>query len=586
MEKSRGYIRAFLSKKYYLYICGIAVLLGVDYLQIQIPIYLEQLIDGVKYMNEGMNEILAIIQIILLLAGGMFILRFFWRFFIIGTSRKFEKYVRASVFKKLVSLSSAFYDKTKTGDIMARTTNDLNATRMMLSQGVIMLTDSIILGTLSVYMMITRVDLRLTLIGIIPLPILAVVALSYGGTIHRRFEAMQKSFSDMTDTVQETLDGMQVVKSYTMEKERGNTFFGKCQDYFKKSMKLIKLWGTFNPMIELMASLGMALTIWYGGRLVILGEISLGQFVAFSQYLMMLVWPIIAIGWVVNVIQRGRASYKRIMWIEEQTSEVKDPDDAKTADLSKEINIKNLSFHYPGSGKRVLHDINMMIKPGQTVAFVGKTGSGKSTMAKLLVKMYSVKDQHIYIGNDDINQLRMKEIREQVAYVPQETFLFSATITENIGFSVDNYSQEDVEQYAHLAAVHSNIEDFPHGYKTIIGERGVTLSGGQKQRVAIARALMKKTPVVILDDCLSAVDIETELRILNSLNEEIKDRTTIIISHRLKAVSRADQIFVFDEGRVVEKGTHEELLKMNGQYTQLYNKQLIEEELKGEDNNG
>jgi len=332
--------------------------------------------------------------------------------------------------------------------------------------------------------------------------------------------------------------------------------------------------------------LGMALTIWYGGRLVILGEISLGQFVAFSQYLMMLVWPIIAIGWVVNVIQRGRASYKRIMWIEEQTSEVKDPDDAKTADLSKEINIKNLSFHYPGSGKRVLHDINMMIKPGQTVAFVGKTGSGKSTMAKLLVKMYSVKDQHIYIGNDDINQLRMKEIREQVAYVPQETFLFSATITENIGFSVDNYSQEDVEQYAHLAAVHSNIEDFPHGYKTIIGERGVTLSGGQKQRVAIARALMKKTPVVILDDCLSAVDTETELRILNSLNEEIKDRTTIIISHRLKAVSRADQIFVFDEGRVVEKGTHEELLKMNGQYTQLYNKQLIEEELKGEDNNG
>ncbi|HRW33631.1 MAG TPA: ABC transporter ATP-binding protein [Thermotogota bacterium] len=586
MKKSKGYIGTFLSKKYYLYICGIAVLLGVDYLQIQIPIYLEQLIDGVKYLNEGMDEILAIIQIILLLAVGMFVLRFFWRFFIIGTSRNFEKYVRASVFKKLVSLSSAFYDKTKTGDIMARTTNDLNATRMMLSQGVIMLTDSIILGTLSVYMMITRVDLRLTLIGIIPLPILAVVALSYGGTIHRRFEAMQKSFSDITDTVQETLDGMQVVKSYTMEKERGNTFFGKCQDYFKKSMKLIKLWGTFNPMIELMASLGMALTILYGGRLVILGEISLGQFVAFSQYLMMLVWPIIAIGWVVNVIQRGRASYKRIMWIEEQTSEVRDPDYAKTADLSKEISIKNLSFHYPGSEKRVLHHINIMIKPGQTVAFVGKTGSGKSTMAKLLVKMYSVKDQQIYIGNDDINQLRMKEIREQVAYVPQETFLFSATITENIGFSVDNYSQEDVEQYAHLAAVHSNIEDFPHGYKTIIGERGVTLSGGQKQRVAIARALMKKTPVVILDDCLSAVDTETELRILNSLNEEIKDRTTIIISHRLKAVSRADQIFVFDEGRVIETGTHEELLEKNGQYTQLYNKQLIEEELKGEDING
>ncbi|MDN5358946.1 MAG: ATP-binding cassette, subfamily multidrug efflux pump [Thermotogaceae bacterium] len=586
MEKKKGYIGDFLSKKYYLYIFGILVLLGVDYLQIQIPIYLEQLIDGVKYLNEGMDEIVGVIKSILLLAVGMFVLRFFWRYFIIGTSRKFERYVRSNIFKKLLSLSPAFYDKTKTGDIMARTTNDLNATRMMLAQGVIMLTDSIILGSLSIYMMITRVDLRLTLIGIIPLPILAIVALSYGGTIHKRFESMQKAFSNLTDTVQETIDGMQVVKSYTMENERGNTFFEKCQDYFKKSMRLIKLWGTFLPLIELMSTLGMALTIWYGGRLVILGEISLGQFVAFSQYLMMLVWPIMAIGWVVNVIQRGRASYKRIMWIENQSSEVMDPNEPKKADLSKEIKVKDLSFTYPGSEKRVLHNINLHINPGQTVAFVGKTGSGKSTLAKLLVKMYSVKNNHIYIGDYDINQLRMKEIREQVAYVPQETFLFSATITENIGFSVDNYSQEDVEQYAHLAAVHSNIQDFPQGYKTIVGERGVSLSGGQKQRVAIARALMKKTPVVILDDCLSAVDTETELRILDSLNEEIKNRTTIIISHRLKAVSRADRIFVFDEGKIVESGTHHELLETNGHYSELYNKQLIEEEFKGGDNNG
>lgn len=586
MDKVKGYIGDFLSKKYYLYLCGILVLLGVDYLQIQIPIYLEQLIDGVKYLDDGMEEIVGIIRIILMLAGGMFVLRFFWRYFIIGTSRKFERYVRSSIFKKLLSLSPAFYDKTKTGDIMARTTNDLNATRMMLAQGVIMLTDSIILGSLSIYMMITRIDLRLTLIGIIPLPILAIVALSYGGTIHKRFESMQKAFSNLTDTVQETLDGMQVVKSYTMENERSDTFFGKCKDYFHKSMRLIKLWGTFLPLIELMASFGMGLTIWYGGRLVILGEISLGQFVAFSQYLMMLVWPIIAIGWVVNVIQRGRASYKRIMWIEEQSSEVKDPQEAKKADLSKEISVRDLSFKYPGSDKQVLHHIDLHINPGQTVAFVGKTGSGKSTLAKLLVKMYSVKNNHIGIGKYDINQLRMKEIREQVAYVPQETFLFSATITENIGFSVDNYSQEDVEQYAHLAAVHSNIQDFPQGYKTIVGERGVTLSGGQKQRVAIARALMKKTPVVILDDCLSAVDTETELKILDSLNEEIKNRTTIIISHRLKAVSRADQIFVFDEGKIVEKGTHNELLQANGSYSELYKKQLIEEELEGEDNNG
>jgi len=583
LQKKKGYIAEFLSRKFYLYIIGILILLGVDYLQIQIPIYLEQLIDNVKYMNGGMDQILTIIQIILLLAAGMFVLRFFWRYFIIGTSRKFERFVRGRIFKKLASLSPAFYDKTKTGDLMARSTNDLNATRMMLSQGVIMLADSVILGGLSIYMMITRVDMRLTLIGIIPLPILAIVAISYGGTIHKRFEAVQKAFSDLTDTVQECIDGMQVVKSYTMEKERSGTFYGKCKDYYHKSMRLIKIWGTFNPLIELMASLGMALTIWYGGRLVIIGNISLGQFVAFSQYLMMLVWPMIAVGWVVNIIQRGRASYDRIMWIENQKSEVTDPVHPEKADLSKEINIKNLSFEYPGSKKTVLHNVDIKIQPGQTVAFVGKTGSGKSTLAKLIVKMYSVDNNNIKIGDFDINKLSMREIREQVTYVPQETFLFSASITENIGFSVDNYTQDDVEQYAHLAAVHSNILDFPQGYGTIVGERGVTLSGGQKQRVAIARALMKKTPVVILDDCLSAVDTETEMKILDSLNDEIKDRTTIIISHRLKAVAKADNIFVFDDGQIVEKGTHSELLEKNGIYSELYRKQLIEEELRGEE---
>jgi len=586
LEATAGYIKKFFSKRYPFYILGILTLIGVDYLQIQIPIYLERLIDEVKYLDSGMDSVVQIIQIILLLAVGMFGLRFMWRIFIIGSSRKFEKYVRGRVFRKLLNLSPAFYDKVKTGDIMARTTNDMNATRMMLAQGVIMLADSAILGSLSIYMMVTRIDPVLTMIGIIPLPILAVVALTFGGTIHRRFQDMQKSFSNLTDTVQESLDGVRVVKSYTMEKERNETFFGKCKDYFTKSMRLIKLWGTFLPLIEMMAQLGMALTIWYGGRLVITGSISLGQFVAFSQYLMMLVWPMIAIGWVVNVIQRGRASYKRIMWIENQKSEVREPEKPKPADLSKEITVNDLDFVYPGNEKHVLKDVSMKITPGRTVAFVGKTGSGKSTLAKLLVKMYSVESGKICIGNNDINELSMKQIREQVAYVPQETFLFSATIEENIGFSLDKFSREDVEQYAHLAAVHSNIQDFPQGYETIIGERGVTLSGGQKQRVAIARALMKKTPVVILDDCLSAVDTETEMKILDSLKEQIKNRTTIIISHRLKAVAKADNIYVFDEGRVVESGKHEELLSKDGKYAELYNKQLIEEELEGDDLDG
>jgi len=345
------------------------------------------------------------------------------------------------------------------------------------------------------------------------------------------------------------------------------------------SNHLVKVWGLFFPLIELFASLGTVFALFYGGRLVITGQISLGQFIAFTQYLGLLVWPMIAVGWVINIIQRGRASYKRLNWIAEQVSEVQEPAVPEKADLNKEIEIRDLSFSYPGSEKQALKNITLTIEKGKTVAFVGQTGSGKSTLGKLLVKMYSVPAGKIVIGGKDINALSMKDIRDQVSYVPQETFLFSATIEENIAFSHDAYSIEEVQSYAKLAAVHDNIADFPEGYRTLVGERGITLSGGQKQRVAIARALMKKTPVVILDDCLSAVDVETEMHILRSLESEIADRTTILVSHRLKAVATADLIVVFENGRIAESGTHAELLERSGMYATLYKKQLLEEEI-------
>ncbi len=578
-QKSEKLIGSFLQKKWHRYLMGVLILLLVDILQIYIPRYIQTLVDNLESSAGNMAVVASAIQVILLISVGIFFSRFFWRWFIIGSSRMFEEFLRNRLFSKLLSLSPSFYDRIKVGDIMARMTNDVGATRMMLSQGVTMLTDSIVLSILSIYMMITQIDWRLTLIGMIPLPFLGFIAVGFGRTIHHRFMAVQNTFSDITDLAQESLDGIRVVKSYAIQPERNHRFGKKCSEYFAKSMHLVKVWGLFFPLIELFASLGTVFALFYGGRLVITGQISLGQFIAFTQYLGLLVWPMIAVGWVINIIQRGRASYKRLNWIAEQVSEVQEPAVPEKADLNKEIEIRDLSFSYPGSEKQALKNITLTIEKGKTVAFVGQTGSGKSTLGKLLVKMYSVPAGKIVIGGKDINALSMKDIRDQVSYVPQETFLFSATIEENIAFSHDAYSIEEVQSYAKLAAVHDNIADFPEGYRTLVGERGITLSGGQKQRVAIARALMKKTPVVILDDCLSAVDVETEMHILRSLESEIADRTTILVSHRLKAVATADLIVVFENGRIAESGTHAELLERSGMYATLYKKQLLEEEI-------
>ena len=579
-QKREKLIGSFLHKHWYRYLIGILILLLVDVLQIYIPGYIKTLVDSLESSAGDLAVVASSIQIILLISVGIFFSRFFWRWFIIGSSRMFEEFLRNRLFSKLLSLSPSFYDRIKVGDIMARMTNDVSATRMMLSQGVIMLTDAIVLSVLSIYMMITQVDWRLTLIGMIPLPFLGLIAVGFGRAIHHRFTAVQNTFSDITDLAQESLDGIRVVKSYAIQPERNTRFGSKCAEYFAKSMNLVRVWGLFFPLIELFASLGTVFALFYGGHLIITGQISLGQFIAFTQYLGLLVWPMIAIGWVINIIQRGRASYKRLNWIVEQVSEVQEPVTPEKADLSKQIEIRDLSFSYPGSEKLALKSLSLTIEKGKTVAFVGQTGSGKSTLGKLLVKMYSVPVGKIFIGGKDINALSMKDIRDQVSYVPQETFLFSATIEQNIAFSHDVYSAEEVQNYAKLAAVHDNIADFPEGYRTLVGERGITLSGGQKQRVAIARALMKKTPVVILDDCLSAVDVETEMHILRSLEDEIADRTTILVSHRLKAVASADLIVVFDNGQIAESDTHVDLLEKNGIYATLYKKQLLEEEIK------
>jgi len=447
---------------------------------------------------------------------------------------------------------------------------------------IVMIVDAIFLTSVTIIAMGTMVDWSLTWIAIIPLPFLAMVTSFFGKMIHNRFKSVQESFSDLTDTVEESVSGVRVIKSYGIEDLRYETLKKKSQDYVNKNMRLVRVWGMFFPLIQLLASIGYIIATFYGGRKVILGEITLGEFITFTAYLGMLIWPMMAIGWVINLIQRGRASYKRLLDILNRESEVISKDPVAAKKLQGHVIIRDLTYRYPGSERVVLDNISMEIKPGTKVAIVGTTGSGKSTIAKLIARLYQVPDGKIFIDGIDINKLPPETVRENISYVPQETFLFTDTIKGNIAFGIEDDEEERIVKYASVAAIHEDIVQFPKGYDTLVGERGVTLSGGQKQRVAIARALIKETPIVILDDCLSAVDTETEARILSSLVNSTEKKTIIIISHRLKAVRDANVIYVLHDGKIVGHGTHEELIESNELYRRMYERQLLEEKLEEE----
>jgi ATP-binding cassette subfamily B multidrug efflux pump len=505
---------------------------------------------------------------------------------IIGASREIEYDIRNAFFARLQQMPLGYYQARRTGDLMSRATNDLNAVRMMIGPAVMYSASTILVFAVAIILMIS-IDPRLTLIALIPLPMVSVSVKYFGSAIHKRFEAIQAQLADLSAVVQEALAGVRVVRAYNQEQHEITRFSNANDEYIQRNRVLIRLQGMFYPSMTLFLGFGALLVLWVGSREVIRGRITLGEFVAFNSYLVMLSWPMIAFGWVTNMLQRGMASWKRMLEVLDAEPDINDEqvtDAGRTVHLHGGIELRHVTFAYPGTDRAVLEDVSLRIEPGPTVAFVGATGSGKSTLISLLPRLHQPPSGTVFMDGVDVREIPLERLRGAIGFVPQEPFLFSDTIAENIAFGVSPQTTADdrgrrLRDAAGIARLDKDVESFPKGYDTAVGERGITLSGGQKQRTALARALMVDPRVLILDDALSAVDTYTEEEILSRLKGVMRQRTSIIVAHRISTVRDADQIFVLDRGRIVERGDHDALVARNGLYASLYRRQLLEEEL-------
>src|SRR6266851_1732977 len=526
----------------------------------------------------GVNALL-----LLAVAVSKGVFQFLTRWIVIGVSREIEFDLRNDLFRHLEGLSYSFYQRTRTGDIMARATNDLNAVRMLLGPAIMYSANTIVFTAGALAFMLS-ISPRLTLYAFLPLPLVSIVVQYFGKLIHERFEKIQAMFSEISARAQENFSGARVIRAYVQEDAEIAAFETSNREYINRSLKLVRLMGMLWPTLETMLGLAIVLVLWLGGREVLSGRITPGGFIAFNTYMVQLTWPVIALGWVINIFQRGTASMGRINEILVEKPEIEDSPEIKAAgegvrstQIRGEIEFRGLNFAY--NGVPVLHDINLRIPAGSSLAIVGPTGSGKTTLVSLIPRIYDAAPGSVWIDGQPVGEYRLESLRRQIGFVPQETFLFSETVRENIAFGQENATEQEVGSAAEAANIATDIEEFPEQYQTMVGERGITLSGGQKQRTAIARAIIRNPRILILDDALSSVDTHTEDKILNHLREIMQDRTTIFISHRVSTVRNADKIAVLHAGRVVELGTHDELMARNGYYSDLYNKQLLEEEL-------
>lgn len=543
------------------------------------PLVLQHAIDDLRH-GVTRHKLLLYAGSLLAVALTKGIFQYLTRWILIGISREVEFDLRNDLFLHLEKLSHSFYQRTRTGDIMARATNDLNAVRMLLGPAIMYSANTIVFMAFALSFMIS-ISHKLTLYTFLPLPIASIIVQYFGRQIHERFERIQAMFSEISAQVQENFSGARIVRAYVQEEAEIAAFETSNKEYIRRSLKFVRLIGMLWPTLETMLGLAIVLVLWLGGREVLRDHISVGKFVGFTTYMVQLTWPIIALGWVITIFQRGTASLLRINEIFLEQPEITDTAEAQAADapqeITGEIEFRNLNFAY--NGKPVLHDINLLIPTGTSLAIVGPTGSGKTTLIDLISRVYDAESGSVLIDGRPVRDYPLEVLRRNIGFVPQETFLFSETVRENIAFGVENATDAEVRAAAEAANIAADIEDFPEKYQTTVGERGITLSGGQKQRTAIARALIRNPRILILDDALSSVDTQTEDKILNHLREIMQGRTTIFISHRVSTVRNADRIAVLHSGRIVELGTHGELLARNGYYTDLYNKQLLEEEL-------
>jgi len=589
----------YLKKYRASYLLGTVCVFFNNGIWILFPLVIRRAINDLNNGSVTAHKLMIHALSLLAVAGAKGIFQFLTRWIVIGVSREIEFDLRNDLFLHLEGLSYGFYQRTRTGDIMARATNDLNAVRMLLGPAIMYSANTIVFTAGALAFMLS-ISPKLTLYAFLPLPVVSIAIQYFGRRIHERFERIQAMFSDISARAQENFSGVRVIRAYVQEEAEVAGFEKSNREYIARSLKLVRLMGMLWPTLETMLGLAIVLVLWMGGREVIAGQstvhlvsalrttttlklygtLDVGGFVAFNTYMVQLTWPVIALGWVINIFQRGTASLGRIHQLMQERADITDaPGVTSTTsrELTGDIEFRDLNFSY--NGVPVLHDINLHIPAGTSLAIVGPTGSGKTTLVSLIPRVYDAAPGSVLIYGKPVRDFALADLRRNIGFVPQETFLFSETIRENIAFGVQNATDQDVRWAANAANIAADIESFPDQYKTIVGERGITLSGGQKHRTAIARALIRNPRILVLDDALSSVDTQTEDRILNHLRDVMKGRTTIFISHRVSTVRNADRIAVLHGGRIVELGTHEELLTLNGYYTDLYNKQLLEEEL-------
>ena len=573
MNKKKTLTFLVLQYKYSI-LAGIVALSVVDLSQLSIPLIIERAIDALTLKGAGLQALTRYALYILGLAVVMSIFRFFWRYFILGASRKIEFTLRNEFFTHLQRLPFDFYGERKVGDLMALTVNDIEAIRMACGIGVVVAYDGILLFVFILAAM-AYVSPTLTLYAIIPFPILGFIVARFGKMIEDRFEKVQASFSDLTEKARESISGVKVVKAFVKERSEVEDFENTSNDYLGVNLRLIKIWGVYQPLITFIAGIATAIFLWVGGRSTITLGITLGDFAAISIYLGMLTWPMVAMGWAVDIIKRGNASIKRVNEILLTRPEIAGSQDSVEIEIKGKIEFRNLSFSYP-NGKKALTNINLTIPEGTSLGITGGTASGKSTLLKLLMKIIEPSEGQIFIDGIDLRKIKKDSLRKGLIFLPQETVIFSGTIRDNIAFMNPDVSDKEIIEAAKLAEIYNEIESFPGGLDARVGERGLSLSGGQRQRIALARAILLKPKVLILDDVLSSLDLRTEGLVLRNLKRFMNGKTIIVVSSKVPSISGFDKLAVLEKGKLIELGTHDDLMNRDGIYTRLYRVQTLD----------